>query len=527
MFISLRTEHTMGLFALLILLGYSIYPVLAAVPDLVVRLSPVAATEEDDSGIEFLAKRAQFGTRDRLLEGRLVRPPGYDFFLCERFQRTIEVNEDGQVSVVALPPFQKPEDSTVMLVPRGECTFERKAFAAKHFYGAKAILIYDRLGARYTWNETSQSVNFPQAKWDYECANGNSMLYDLPLDPPAYDETQLDPIMGYTAEMPRNPATSFPMAEEGSGVGSSIGLTTKCDLTNTALNPCESQLCLVTSHLENSTNYPVCCAWDNPITMPKADDAKDLNTDDILAVWLTIRQAELIFQSDLLSSDSAVSIKGRGSSTAFNVTYIFMWIWGTLVMLAGALYSAGDYRRFNAKLTEYKANGGDNRESGRINNVQNRAPRRKTGGRNDQAIGNSSGSSARIKKGKFINEELNRDLESGKQSLPVEMDGDGKINGKNSQERRQKKQSVKGKKGDKRDSKHNNGGWSLHSLPPPERKRKETKPLRKKKPRENSNSMNQPNTEEDNGTRSSTLVPARESRGFSPFEFSQWHAIGK
>ena len=86
------------LFAFLILLGYpGLYPVLGAPPDLVVRLSPSASSPsdsstvnsgEDDAALEFLAKRAQFGSRDSLLEGRLVRPPGYDFFLCERFRRT-------------------------------------------------------------------------------------------------------------------------------------------------------------------------------------------------------------------------------------------------------------------------------------------------------------------------------------------------------------------------------------------------------------------------------------------------------
>lgn len=501
-----------SLFAFLILLGYpGLYPVLAAVPDLVVRLSPsdsnTVNSGEDDAAIEFLAKRAQFGSRDRLLEGRLVRPPGYDFFLCERFRTNVDVNENGQVSVVALPPFTKPQegDSTVMLVPRGECTFERKAFAAKHFYGAKAILIYDRLGARYTWNETSQSVNFPQAKWDYECANGNSMLYDLPLDPPAYDETQLDPVMGYTTAMPTNPATSLPTTGEGSGTGSDIGLNTVCDLTNTALNPCESQLCLVTSHLENSTNYPVCCAWDTPITMPEADDATELNTDDILAVWLTIRQAELIFKSDLLSSESDVSIKSRGGSSAFNVSYIFMWIWGTLVMMAGALYSAGDYRRFNAKLTAHKANGEHNR--GESRNNSNTSPfRRKTAKSKDQAIGD------------------HRDLERGNQSLEVEMN----VNSKHSQQRSKEKEKKKSKRRGDTVREQNDEGWSLRSLPPPERKRKERRPPRQKNiPRGNSNSMNQPNTEEEIRTRSSTLVPARESKTLSAFEFSQYHAIGK
>ena len=301
---------------LIILVCFQSYSVLAALPDLVVQFTPNelsesgSSTTQNDTSIEFFAKRAQFGSRDRSLEGLLVQAPDYDPFLCERFSRTN--------GFATLPPYQKPDkkNSTVMLVPRGECTFERKAYAAKHFYGAKAIMIYDRLGARYTWNETTNRVNFPNAGLDYECANGNAIMYDLALDPPAYNSTQLDPLMGLATD--------------------NIDMASVCDLTNTAFQPCESNLCLVTSHLENSTEYPVCCAWDTPATMPVADDAKDFNTDDILALWVTIRDHELLEKSGLLSSGSTVSIKTRGSNSNFNVTYIFMWCWGVLVTIFGA-----------------------------------------------------------------------------------------------------------------------------------------------------------------------------------------------
>ncbi len=514
------------LFAVFIVIGYSvIYPALAAQPDLVVGILPSAGTP-----VEILAKRAQFGSRIRSLEGTLVRPPGYDFFLCERFRTNFDVNENGEVNLVTLPPYQKPAEgnSTVMLVPRGECSFERKAYAAKHFYGAKGILIYDRLGARYTWNENTNSVSFPQAILDYECGNGVSMMYDLPLDPPAYNEVQLDPLMGLKTKMPRKPTNTATtsdeeLSKEGSNLGPRVGL---CDLENTARNPCESQLCLVTSHVENSTEYPVCCAWDTPVTMPYADDATDLNTDDILAVWLTIRQSELLLGSNLLSSGAEVSIKRRGSSSAFNITYIFMWIWATLLMMVGAWYSAGDYRRFKAKLTAYKKS--EDKKQTNDRDDGNRRARRKKSGQPSEHPNGESYEPASVEKNSIAKDERRKhsngresDLESGTRSYQIEMDGN--VVGKSAQPANRKQQNLKPKKGGKSKPEQNNEVWSLRSLPPPERKRKQKRPLRNKSEQSDNNP---PNTEEEVGNQLS-IVPARESGTITPFELNQWHVVGE
>lgn len=536
--------HWMGhcpLLAVYILLGFSrIYPVSAALPDLVVRISPAGLSpsnslavnsESDDASIEILAKRAQFGSRDRSLEGTLVRPPDYDFFLCERYRKTFNVDKNGKVDLVTLPPYQKPDEknSTVMLVPRGECSFERKAYAAKHFYGAKAILIYDRLGARYTWNVTTNRVNFPQAILDYECGNGNAVMNDLPLDPPAYNESQLDPLMGFTTKMPTNQGTSVATASQGaspgqpSNPGFDVGMTRACNLTNTALNSCESQLCLVTSHRQNSTDYPVCCAWDTPVTMAKADDAKDLDTDDILAVWLTIRQSELVFQSDFLSFQHEVSIKTRGSSSAFNVTYIFMWMWGTLVMMVGAWYAAGEYRRFGSNLTAYKAN----KEKKQNNDRDLRRPRRKKFDQpNDQSLGREDDRARSKKKSANNKHRKQTDLERGELSFQDEMDD--RIIGKEQQPANEKKQTIQAnRKKSRKTIKNDEQVWSLRSLPPPERKRKQ-----KRIPRDNNVQLgnnftkNEANTEEGVGNESS-IIPARESGTISPFEMTQWHVVGK
>ena len=156
-------------------------------------------------------------------------------------------------------------------------------------------------------------------------------MNNLALDPPPYNETQLDPIMGMTTI---TPTMAISANNDGLTVGSDIditGTTTVCNLTDTTLQQCESQLCLVASRVNNSDEYSVCCAWDTPVTMPSADDAKELDTDDIIAVWLTIRQSEIIFQSGLLSSGNVISVESRSSNSMFNGSYILMWLFGTLV----------------------------------------------------------------------------------------------------------------------------------------------------------------------------------------------------
>eukprot|EP00536_Pseudo-nitzschia_multiseries_P004854 jgi/Psemu1/189157/e_gw1.85.134.1 len=137
--------------------------------------------------------------------------------------------------------------------------------------------------------------------------------------------------------------------------GFDTSLLTACNLTGTTHDSCESNLCLITSHVKNSTDYPICCAWDVPTTMPSSEDATDLDTDDIFAVWLTIRQSEMILGSEILSYGSAVTLSTRGSTSLFNASYVLMWLWGTFVMALGGWYAAGEYRNFGARLAEAMA----------------------------------------------------------------------------------------------------------------------------------------------------------------------------
>jgi hypothetical protein len=277
--------------------------VLASIPDVVVKISPnkgLSFVPEDV--IEIYTNRASFGSKADVVSGTLVHAPIFDHSLCEHF------NEYRRET---FPPFPLPQQDTIMLVPRGNCTFERKAYAAKHFYGAVGVLVYDQLGARYRWDDTTQRIIFPEAQLDYECGNGEGVVYNLTLDPPAYNGTILDPLLD--------------MAQTATSI---------CNLTvengnndGTNRRQCESQLCVVTSHGENSTAFPVCCAWDLPFAMPASEDANSKETKDIIAVMLTIRQAQQVVITDLLGSQVVI----ESLRQVFNISYIFLWMLGCLV----------------------------------------------------------------------------------------------------------------------------------------------------------------------------------------------------
>ena len=434
----------------------------------------------------------------------------------------------GNIDLVALPPYPKPDDrnSTVMLVPRGECSFERKAYAAKHFYGAKGIMIYDQLSARYGWNTSTDEMIFPQDKVDYDCGNGNTIMKNLPFDPPAYNATQLDLLMGSARIIPSKDSIVAQTNRDDSL--SNVDVTSVCNLTNTALKPCESQLCLVTSHIENSTDFPACCAWDTPVTMPIATDAEDLYTDDILALWITIRQAELIFQSDLLSFGSEVSIETRGSKSAFNSTYVIMWIWGTMVMMVGAWYAARDYRIFGTKLAAYKASKDKTQTSRRDSDP--RRPRRKISDQPNEPSSSEKKDRMSLAPKRNIRDkteepESNTDLESGEHSF---QDEDDKLASKNRKQKirtgTRKKTQTKRKK--PRSKQQETGVWSLNSLPPPERKKKKKAPVRASSDQNGGGRIEQTNIGDEVENETSS-VPARESGTITPFEMTQWHVLCK
>ena len=123
----------------------------------------------------YMAKRGLFGSRDEEISGALVSSVDTtDPLMCNY--------SPGEEATSTLR-------GSIMLIPRGECTFQKKAYAAKRRYGVSGVLIYDNLSSKYRWNETTEEIIFPRDQWEYECENGYGTLElpEMPFDPPLYN----------------------------------------------------------------------------------------------------------------------------------------------------------------------------------------------------------------------------------------------------------------------------------------------------------------------------------------------------
>ena len=278
----------------------------AAIPDYYVKF--------EGSQQDILVQRAAFGSSAKVVSGVLRAAPFDDLYLCAMFD---------PASAPTIPPVQLP-GPVILLVKRGLCSFEEKALAAKKLYGAVGILIFDNLESRYRWNATTQRVGWPVNTLDYECGNGYGTMSKLYLDPPQYDGRLLDPLMDMTLP------------------------TSQCNLISPS--PCNSQLCLVVGpRKDNTTEFPVCCAWDTPLTMQPDNTLKE-SPNDVLAAFVTIRQAPQFLDKVGVT----VTIDARPTK-AWNTSFIFLWLLGVSVEVFATWYSARDYRYFRAKLARMKA----------------------------------------------------------------------------------------------------------------------------------------------------------------------------
>jgi len=490
--------------------------VCATIPDVILTVDRV-----DDGGDDnvvynidpLYVKRAAFGSTDDV-SGELVLAPSYDAHLCELYNTSR--NEP-------LPQYSKPTYDTIMLAARGHCTFEHKAHAAKQTYGAKAVLIYDEPSARYGFegNETEGHVIYPAPIWDYDCNKGLNVLNEsLPLDPPAYNGSVMDPLM----DMTKTETSICTLMEER--------------------QPCESQLCLVISRIPNTTLYPVCCAWDVPLTMPRSNDTEELDTGDIVALFLTIRQGEQIMNTDLLGRQVVIQSRGK----IFNISYIFMWILGTLVVARASWYAAGDYRIFGSKLAAYKER--TNRANHR-NTVDRSHPPSVLVVNHNPADGtnntNESHRNAPERERSQSSNTMTPDVESAPSTFLDEVNDSSAMtekNGNNSHKEKASQHTHRASHSKKGHAK-NQEVMSLHSIPPRRKQNQnndsgtdDSRPVFVINFRRNggdsgdnrnfhSNQPNATNTEsvENNYELEPPELAARESGRMKSFEMNQWHVL--
>lgn len=236
---------------------------------------------------------------------------------------------------------------TILLVPRGVCTFERKVYNAQKL-GAKAAIIYGNLANRYALNDTVpkdeydyDDITFPTEFHDYDCSKGEAYIpaNALSFDPLPYNSKQNDPLL------------------------SGDSTTNMCrERSKNGLSKCSSNACLLTGE-KNEANgqMKACCAWDLHIIMHG-----DYTMEDeirIPSAYITFDQGSTLMKNMQMNSKVSVTLYARWRPE-YNVSSALIWALGVAAAALASWLSAHDYHRYTAKLIRRKkqaAEGGGDR----------------------------------------------------------------------------------------------------------------------------------------------------------------------
>ena len=276
-------------------------------------------------------------------------PPEDDGDLCGETEGSVDYSKKGSG--------KNEYYKSAILVPRGGCSFERKALSAQRL-GADAVVIYNTLASRYSLNITNSTegaddaksrdysideVIWPSDKVDYDCDYGRALIPEAQFE--KLEFTKLPG--GYDSE-----------TNDGRLEGrTSNNLCVKYDeKTAGFVDKCASQRCLVTGNKETAngeTKYEACCAWDLHVwlyadsSIPK-DDESDKVT--IPSVFITMEQSSEVL--DLVrgvetsgDSDKIVLSIYQRYRPEYNVSALLIWGLGVFVAWLASYMSSGDYRR--------------------------------------------------------------------------------------------------------------------------------------------------------------------------------------
>mmetsp|Transcript_17687 Transcript_17687/g.20372 ORF Transcript_17687/g.20372 Transcript_17687/m.20372 type:complete len:727 (+) Transcript_17687:82-2262(+) len=254
-----------------------------------------------------LVSQASFGSPLKMgvekNEGhRLQLPPVENPLLCQNVTGPTNPSEGGNY---------------IMLVPRGQCTFENKAWNAQKL-GAVGLIVRGTLASSYSLNETTSETIFPSNKNDYDCDKGKAEIPTSAVVIP-YDSNNNDPVL--------------------SGDTSSNLCMKESPLF---ANSCDSKACFLTSNFtENKANYVACCAWDLHIWLYN-DPSISVNV-DIPAVYATMEQGQKLLK--LYETSSPLVTMSARVRAPYNFSAILIWLLGVIIAAIAAYSSATDYRR--------------------------------------------------------------------------------------------------------------------------------------------------------------------------------------
>ena len=310
------------------------------------------------SSYTLLASQASFGTNIEDLQQLDYKLEITDSLLCDNVTQSSSVKE---------------YQNSILLVPRGECTYKFKAYQAQ-LLGAKAIIIYNNLASRYSMNTTKhigekypsythEDIIFPQPLYDYDCNLGEANIptSTLQMKPWPYNSKHNDPLLSPSLPSERDDNVNL------------------CQVHSTdSLQYCKSKRCLLVDWDPNSDSTKACCAWDLHLWLFDDTSFKEIVT--IPAVFITMEQSQKLIktieqqqqQGDTTTTTSVILRKRW--KPKYNISSFLVWGLGVFVATLAAYLSAGDYHLGITKLSKRMNNNNNNGQqySDRTNNNNSR-----------------------------------------------------------------------------------------------------------------------------------------------------------
>lgn len=243
-----------------------------------------------------------------------VLPPDEDPLLCQESYGNVQYNETSDTY-----------GNTIMIVPRGDCTFERKALSAQRL-GASAMLLYGTLTSRYSIND-EEELKWPLEYYDYDCSEVRSYISKEHL---LFDPMYQDINDGWLSGT----------VEEGNVCAQEVP-----DFAR----HCPSLSCLITGNTVNDTMMEMCCAWDTLIFLYRdtalyTSNSTQIDRVRIPAAYMSMRQAHQLLQ-DMQKSSMTLTLYGRVVPYYANLSSYGCWALGVCVAILAAYKSAGSIRK--------------------------------------------------------------------------------------------------------------------------------------------------------------------------------------
>jgi len=275
-----------------------------------------------------------------------------------------------------------------MLVPRGSCTFERKALSAQRL-GAAAVVLYGTLDSRYALNKTILGPNatdaerkaaadrtytiddvlWPGDKYDYDCTYGRAHVPTslLSFDPLPYNGRYNDAKLTGTLEEGNLCAVHSDPTQAARGKNfADLCPSQRCLLTgrtnkdgHQAVDGGGMQVSdIVGGSSEGGTTMEACCAWDLHVWLYSDPSIPTwYEPVHIPAFYVTMEEGSRLLATMAEGDGGGASAEAVGITMyarwapKYNPSAVIIWALGVLVCFVASYMSASEYRglRFEAK----------------------------------------------------------------------------------------------------------------------------------------------------------------------------------